>query len=51
MLSADAESNPVPLSENEQVLFDAIKASESRVLQKNSRLKVILKRRKVKYDM
>ena len=32
MLSADVESNPGPLSENEQVLFDAMKASESRVL-------------------
>ena len=32
MMSADVESNPGPLSENEQVLFDAIEASESRVL-------------------
>ena len=44
MLSADVESNPGPLSENERVLFDAIKASESRVLSETRRLKVILKR-------
>lgn len=32
MLSADIESNPGPLSENEQIILDAIKASENRVL-------------------